>query len=76
MSYLIFAANKQVISKLDRVVIGDVLAIERKRFQITLDSLDLQEDYPKPEPIERLKKVQISGEGQNHTDRLTIESQP
>ena len=53
MSYLVFAANKQVISKLDRVVMGDVLAIERKGFQIILDSLDPREDYPKPEPIEK-----------------------
>ena len=49
---------------MNAVIIGDVLAIEWDGSKITLDSLDLRDDYPKPEPIERTMEIQINGEGQ------------
>ena len=49
--------------ELEKVIIDDVLVIEQKRSKITLDSLDLKEEYPKPKPVEKTLKVQIEEEG-------------
>ena len=53
--------SKQAVSELDKVVIGDVLAIECDGYMIMF--LDLKEDYPKPEPVEQTMEIQINGEG-------------
>ena len=55
--------SKQAIAESNEVITRDVLAIERDRSRITLDSLDPREDYPKLEPIKRTIEVQISGKG-------------
>ena len=56
--------SKQAVTKPDKVITRDVLAIEQDRSGITLDSLDPQKDYPKPESVERTVEVQIGREGQ------------
>ena len=55
--------SKQAISEPEKVVIGDVLAIERDGSGIKVEDLDPREDYPKPEPVEQTEKINISGEG-------------
>ena len=42
---------------------GDILAIERDGSMITLDGLDLRDDRLKPESIEQIEEIRISGEG-------------
>ena len=58
--------SKQAVTKPNKVITMDVLAIERDGSGITLDNLDLEEDYPKLEPIERTVEVQIG-----EKDRVT-----
>ena len=49
--------------ELENVVTGDILAIERDGSGINIEDLDPREDYPKPEPVEQTKKINISGDG-------------
>ena len=44
--------SKQTVSKLEKAVTGDVLAIERDGSEINIKALDLREDYPKPGSME------------------------
>ena len=44
--------SKQTVSEPEKVVIGDVLAIERDGSKIDIEDLDPREDYPKSEPVE------------------------
>ena len=45
------------------MVTWDILAIERNGSKINMDDLDLRENYPKPEPMEQTKEIEISGRG-------------
>ena len=56
--------SKQLVTKPDKVITGDVLAIEWDKSRITLDNLDLKEDYPKLKSIEKTMEVQIGEESQ------------
>ena len=49
--------SKQAVPELDKVVTGDVLAIERDGSEIDIEDLDLREDYPKPEPVEQTEEI-------------------
>ena len=40
---------------------GDILAIERDGLGINVDDVDPREDYPKPEPVEQTKGIEING---------------
>ena len=40
------------MSEPEKVVIGDILAIERDGLGVNIEDLDPREDYPKPEPVE------------------------
>ena len=42
-------------------MIGDILAIEHDGLGINVDGLDPREDYPKPEPVEQIEDIEISG---------------
>ena len=63
MSYQSFHLSKQVIFEPNKVVTGNILAIERDGSMITLDALDPREDHLKLEPVEQTEEVQISEEG-------------
>ena len=68
------------MSELEKVVTGDVLAIERNGSGIDIEDLDPREDYPKPEPVERTEEINISGDGRttrigsqlNHDQRMEM----
>ena len=55
--------SKQAVSEPEKVVTGDVLAIERDGSEIDIEDLDPREDYPKLEPMEQTEETNISGEG-------------
>ena len=55
--------SKQAVTESEKAVTGDVLAIERNGSGIDIEDLDLREDYPKPEPVERTEEINISGDG-------------
>ena len=55
--------SKQAIREPEKAVIGDILAIERDGSGISVDDFNPREDYPKLEPIEQTKKIEISVEG-------------
>ena len=72
--------SKQAVFKLEKVVTGDVMAIERDGSRIDIEDLDLKEDYPKPEPVEQTEEINISGDGRtirigsrlNHDQRMEM----
>ena len=63
-----------------KMVTEDVLGIERDDSKIDIEDLDPREDYPKPEPVEQTKKINISGDGRttrigsrlNHDQRMEM----
>ena len=55
--------SKQAVSKLREVVTGDILAIERDGSIIDVNGLDPRDDYPKPELVEQIEEIEISGNG-------------
>ena len=56
--------SKQAVSKPEKVVTGDVLAIERNGSGIDIEDLDPREDYPKPEPVEQTGEISIRGKAE------------
>ena len=62
--------SKQAVLELDKVVTWDILAIERDGSMIMLDGLDQKKDYPKPESIEQIEEIHISGA--SRTTRIGI----
>ena len=55
--------SKQEVSEPEKVVTGDVLAIERDGSGINVEDLNHREDYPKLEPVKQTEEINISGEG-------------
>ena len=55
--------SKQAVSEPEKMVTGDVLAIERDGSRIDIEDLYPREDYPKPEPVEQTEEINISGDG-------------
>ena len=55
--------SKQAIPELEETVTTDILAIERDGSEINIDDLDPKENYPKPEPVEQIEEIEISGKG-------------
>ena len=45
--------SKQAVFELEKVVTGDVMAIERDGSGVNIEDLDSREDYLKPEPVEQ-----------------------
>ena len=72
--------SKQAVSEPEKVVTGDILAIERDGSGINIEDLDSKEDYPKPEPVEQTEEINISGDDRatrigsrlNHDQRMEM----
>ena len=56
----------------ENVVTGDILAIERDGSGINIEDLDPREDYPKPEPVEQTKEINISRDGRTTRKRSRL----
>ena len=54
--------SKQAVSEPEKVVTGDILALERNGSAINIEDLDPMEDYPKPEPVEQTEEININGD--------------
>ena len=53
--------SKQAVTEPEKAVTGDVMAIERNDSKIDIEDLDPREDYPKPEQMEQIEEINISG---------------
>ena len=54
------------------MITKDILAIKLNGSEINVDDLDPRENYPKPEPVEQIKKIEISGKGRTTQIRTLL----
>ena len=61
-----------MVSEPGEVVIWDILAIKCDGSGIDVNGLDPKDDYPKPEPMEQTKEIEISGNGRTTQIRTLL----